>query len=272
MAAYCPYGVSLILFHGGEMLRRSIGTAVAASKLLSRWHSAAWVGAIASLGVSTPGGAADLAVTPPALVTSPKPFFVRLGFVESFFDAGIVTRVAGAPIAGNGTISPVPSAAFEAGVYVAPHVSISFGGGFPPVVSLTGTGALASQGVLFKTQSGVVTLTGQYHFELASALGPAFGPVRPYLGGGIGYAIVFRDIATTIQYPSLRSGGGWVAQTGVDYALNDSWGLYLDFKKIWLKQVFTGLTTLAGVPVLLPVYTRVRSDPMLLTTGVSYRF
>jgi outer membrane protein len=224
-----------------------------------------WLVAFGCLSAVTPARSADLAVSPPApFLTTPKPFFVRLGFVETFFDTGIVTRVAGVPITGNGTIGSVPSAAVEAGVFVAPHVSISVGAGFPPVVSLWGTGALASQGVLFKTQTGVVTLTGQYHFDL--------GPIKPYIGGGVGYAIVFRDIATAIIDPSLRSNAGWVAQTGVDYALTDSWGLYLDFKKVWLKQDFTGLTALApGIPFF-PVSTRVRSDPMLLTTGVSYRF
>ncbi len=212
--------------------------------------------------------AADLplpAVTPPAVVPPPKPFSVRAGFVEGFFDTGVATSIAGSAVTtGNGKISPVPSGSVEAGVFVAPHVAVSVSAGYPPVVSLFGTGSFAPQGVLVKTQTGVVTLTGHYHFD--------FGAFKPYVGGGVGYAVVLRDYNAALVAPNLMSNAGFVAETGIDYALTDTWGVFVEFKKIWLKQNFTGYTAVPGVAGLAPVYARLRTDPILLTTGVSYRF
>jgi outer membrane protein len=212
--------------------------------------------------------AADLATPPvlaPIVPVPPKPFFVRLGFVEGFFDTGLATSIAGSPVTtGNGKLSPVPTASVEAGVFLTPHFAVSISGGFPPVLSLMGTGSFAPQGVLVKSQTGVATLTGHYHFDL--------GPFKPYVGGGVAYAVVLRDLNAAIVAPNLMSNAGLVAETGVDYALTDSWGVFVDFKKIWLKQNFTGFTAVPGVTGLAPVYARVRTDPILLTTGVSYRF
>ncbi len=70
-----------------------------------------------------------------------------------------------------------------------------------------------------------MTFTGQYHIDY-------FGPVRPYVGGGLAYAIVFRNISTgVIGGPRLDNNVGPVVQAGVDYAITDSIGLYIDFKK-----------------------------------------
>jgi outer membrane protein len=222
-----------------------------------------------SFGTPDPALAADLA-QPPVLAVPPppeKPFFVRIGVVGSFFDTDVAAKVVGVPVAGgNGKIASAVSAGFDAGAFILPHFSVSVGGGFPPVLSLTGTGVFAPQGVLVKAQSGLMTFTGQYHIDY-------FGPVRPYVGGGLGYAIVFRDISTgVIGGPRLDNNVGPVVQAGVDYAITDSIGLYIDFKKAWITQNLTGLTAVPAVPGFVPVYARIRSDPILLTAGASYRF
>jgi len=193
-------------------------------------------------------------------------YFFRLGAVGSFFDTGLATSIAGTPVPGSGgKVEPKAAFAFESGVFVTPHIAISFAGGIPPVLSLTGTGVFAPQGVLVKTQTGLATLTAHYHFDY-------FGPLRPYAGGGLGYAIVFRDIAGSTVAPDLRSNAAFVAQAGIDYALTQSLGLYIDVKRAWLKQDFSGFTAVPGVPFLLPVTARLRSDPTLVTMGVSVRF
>jgi len=214
--------------------------------------------------------AADLSASPPPIsalfaLLPPKPFFSRIGVAGVLFDTGLAAHLGGAPIPGSGGKIPnVVTAAFEAGVFVTPNVGVSLGGGFPPVLSLRGTGTLAPEGTLFKAQTGLVTLTAHYHFDL--------GPVRPYVGGGLGYAIVFRDIAQPAVFgPVLYNGFAPVIQAGIDYALTGSVGVYVDLKKAWLSQDMTGFSPVPSGGVL-PVYSRIRSDPVLLTGGFSYRF
>lgn len=229
--------------------------------------------ALASLGpaiLTSTAHAADLAqpvLTPVPPPPAQKPFFVRIGVIGSFFDTGLATNIAGAHVANSGgSIASAVSGSVEAGVYIMPHIAVSLSGGFPPVLSLKGTGVFAAQGVLVKAQSGLTTLTAHYHFDY-------FGPLRPYVGAGVGYAVVFRDIAqpATIA-PSLGNNAGFVAQAGVDYALTDSIGVFVDFKKTWLTQNLNGYSLLPGTPGLWPVSARVRSDPILVTSGLSYAF
>lgn len=249
--------------------RRRIRPGLAASLSLGAFGLGAFGLGALGFGAPDPALAADLA-QPPVVAAPPpaeKPFFVRIGVVGSFFDTDVAAKVVGVPVAGgNGKIASAVSAGFDAGAFILPHFSVSLGGGFPPVLSLTGTGALAPQGVLVKAQSGLMTFTGQYHIDY-------FGPVRPYVGGGLAYAIVFRNISTgVIGGPRLDNNVGPVVQAGVDYAITDSIGLYIDFKKAWITQNLTGLTVTPAVAGFVPVYARIRSDPILLTGGASYRF
>ena len=216
--------------------------------------------------------AADLALplSPVAPAPAPKPFFLHIGVVGSFFDTGLATNIAGARVAGSGgTIGSAVSGNVEAGMYlpfVLPHLAVSFSAGYPPVLGLTGTGVFAPQGTLVKAQSGLGTLTAHYHLD-------NFGPVKPYAGLGIGYALVFRDIATgVVVNPQLNNNIGFVLQGGVDYALTDTFGVFVDLKKAWLHQNLSGLIAEPGVIGFLPVLARVRSDPILLTSGLSVNF
>ncbi len=238
-----------------------------------RRHMTPWLLALMSLGALAPVQAADLAqpvITPIEPLPAPRPFFLHVGVVGSFFDTGLATNIAGAHVAGSGgTIGSAVSGAIETGVYlpfVLPHFAIAFSAGYPPVLALTGTGVFAPQSVLVKAQSGIATLTGQYHLD-------NFGPVKPYAGLGIGYALVFRDIATlAVVNPELDNNVGFVLQGGVDYALTDRFGVFVDLKKVWLHQTLTGMVAVPGTPGLLPVSARVRSDPLILTSGLSINF
>ncbi len=225
---------------------------------------------IASLGSLAPAKAADLAqpvLTPVAPAPAQKPFFIKIGVTGAIFDTGVATNVGGVPVAGSGgTIGSAVSGSVEMGVYVLPHIAFSVAGGFPPVLSLKGIGVFAPQGVLVKAQSGLTTITGHYHFD-------NFGPVKPYVGAGLGYAVVFRDIGLPATLnPNLANNLALVLQAGVDYAITDSFGVYVDARRAWLTQDLTGLSGAPGPTLFLPVSARIRSDPTLLTGGVSYSF
>jgi outer membrane protein len=219
------------------------------------------------------GLAADLPLAPaidpmPAATLAPAalPYFVRLGVAAVIADTRLSARLAGAPVAGgDGSIGTVAAAAVEGGYYLTDTIAVSLAFGYPPTLTTRGTGALAPFGTLYRAVVGLPVLAATYHLDM-------FGAFRPYAGIGVGYAIVFRNEAVAIAAPNLRDRAAFVLVGGIDYALTDRWGVFVDVKKAFLTQRFSGLATpFPGGPAL-PVTASIRSDPLLVTSGVRYRF
>ncbi|MCH2196214.1 OmpW family outer membrane protein [Kordia sp.] len=72
------------------------------------------------------------------------------------------------------------------------------------------------------------TLTFQYHYPI--------GDFKPYVGAGVNYTIFYGayegPILDNIDYDNSF---GFAFQAGFDYALNDTWFLNLDMKKIFIQ-------------------------------------
>jgi outer membrane protein len=241
--------------------------------------------------------AADLpsrAAAPIAPVLEPAfhPFFVRAGVAGVFPDTNINSTVNAATVtspfipfaltnpAGNfpnsGGVSARPAATFEAGYYVTHHIAVSVSGGFPPTFTTVGQNGLASQGVLYRVMEGLAVAAVTYHLD-------NFGPIRPYAGVGVGYAIVFRNESAAVLNPLLRNKAAFVLVGGIDYDLSEHWGIFVDVKKAFLTQSFTGRTQptaviipigpgIPGTAQSTGVSASVRTDPIIATAGVSYRF
>lgn len=102
------------------------------------------------------------------------------------------------------------------------------------------------------------TLSLQYRFN---DLG--LGAFTPYVGAGLNYT----------RFSSVNLGGGTLSvdknsvglslQAGVDYAIDKTWSLNVDIKKV---QIRTDLKNAAG-----PLGT-VKIDPLLVGVGVGYKF
>lgn len=241
--------------------------------------------------------AADLpsrVVTPDAPILEPAfhPFFVRAGVAGVFPDTHIGSTVNAATVTSpflpfaltnpatyypnSGGVSARPAATFEAGYYVTHHIAVAISGGFPPTFTTVGQNGLASQGVLYRVMEGLAVASVTYHLD-------NFGPIRPYAGVGVGYAIVFRNESAAVVNPLLRNKAAFVLVGGIDYDLSEHWGIFVDVKKAFLTQSFTGRTqaTAVTIPVGpgLPgtaqstaVSASVRTDPVIATAGISYRF
>jgi outer membrane protein len=194
--------------------------------------------------------AADLpsrVITPEAPVFVPAwhPFFVRVGVAGVFPDTHINSNIGAATItspflpftltnpAGNfpnsGGVGARPAASFEAGYYVTHNIAVSVSGGFPPTFTTVGQNGLASQGVLYRVMEGLAVAAVTYHLD-------NFGPIRPYAGVGIGYAIVFRNESAAVLNPLLRDKAAFVLVGGIDYDLSEHWGIFVDVKKAFLTQ------------------------------------
>lgn len=102
-------------------------------------------------------------------------------------------------------------------------------------------------------------LTLQYHFL-------PDGDFSPYIGAGINYTIMYNPSvgrsATSVDYSNEI---GYAFQVGLDYKLNDRWGINLDLKKVFVDtdiKVNGGAINANGTDL----------DPWVAGIGISYKF
>lgn len=102
------------------------------------------------------------------------------------------------------------------------------------------------------------TLSLQYHF---TDLG--LGAFKPYVGAGLNYT----------RFSSVNLGGGTLSvdknsfglslQAGVDYAIDKTWSVNFDVKKVQIRTDLKTATATLGT---------VKIDPLLVGVGVGYKF
>jgi outer membrane protein len=100
----------------------------------------------------------------------------------------------------------------------------------------------------------------QYHFT-------DFGAFKPYLGAGVNYTFMLRNKAKGVFTAfDVKNEPGLALQVGFDYMIDQHGGVNVDVKKLWLRPDATGVV--GG----LPVSAKVKLDPWLIATGITYRF
>ena len=215
--------------------------------------------------VALPALAADLpssTFAPAApLLAQPSPWMIRVR-------AMVVAPQSSASVSVNGGAS---TTSLHASTAVVPELDISYfftkNIAAELVLGVTphdvkGTGALAGLGKIGSTWLLPPTLLLQYHFT-------DLGAFKPYIGAGVNYTRTFNNVAKgPMSSFKVKSAPGLALQAGLDYMIDQHWGLNLDVKKLWLRPDAIATLT-AG---LLPVTAKVKLDPWLISTGVTYRF
>lgn len=222
-----------------------------------------WAGAFASVLLHTAAaGAADLARRSdvPQAPSFLSGFYVHAGpagliLGESAKIALGGTRVPGASV----EVNPQVTAAAELGYFFTPNLAASFTGGYPPTVDIMGRGTVGSLGRMGSMTYGPATLTAHYHFT-------GFGAIQPYVGAGPTFMYVFNANDGALNNLKVNNALGFAVQIGADIMLNERWGAFIDVKKAYLRTTATG--TLGGVPT----KSKVTVDPLVIHTGVTYRF
>jgi outer membrane protein len=100
-------------------------------------------------------------------------------------------------------------------------------------------------------------LTVQYHFNPK-------GRFSPYVGTGPNYMLFYSGEDKNGYAVKLKSGFGWAAQAGADYALKDRWSANIDVKKVFYS---TTATINGGA-----LTSHVKMDPWVVSAGFSYRY
>jgi len=206
--------------------------------------------------------AADAPVryTAPAIPATNLPFFLHIGPAGLLLSESAKMNVGGAPFPGGSVrIDSQITAAIELGYFVTPEIAVSFTGGFPPTVDVMGKGTAAGLGRIGKATYGPTVLSAHYHFK-------QFGAFQPYIGAGPTFMIVFGTKDGAMSNVKLNNAVGFAGQIGFNYMFDQKWGMFVDVKKAYLRTTSTG--TLGGAPV----KANIKLDPLVLHSGLTYRF
>ena len=165
-----------------------------------------------------------------------------------------------------------------------------------------GTGSIFGSSVI-KTWVFPPSLTLVYHWT-------NFGGFQPYLGAGVNFTAFWgtragnqpfalsSPVGAAAGFPAGYTGivtatgatitpsWGVVGQAGFDYMINQNWGWNFDAKYIMMEpnaHVWSGVTALptaagqlgqpiGGVPLSVPLNLAVKINPIVISTGLTYRF
>jgi outer membrane protein len=187
-------------------------------------------------------------------------FYIHAGPAGIVLSEGAKISVGGAHVAG-GNISVKPQASFvvEAGYFINRNFVVSITGGWPPRAHVKAAGSIRNFGKLGIATYGPATLTAHYHFT-------SFGRFQPYIGMGPTFLIPILNQDRLVTNLNLQSSLGFAVQIGFDYMINERWGVFFDLKKAYLRSKATGVLNGA------PLAAKVKFDPLVLHTGVTYRF
>lgn len=148
---------------------------------------------------------------------------------------------------------------FEIGHFVHPNVAVRLMGTTPAETFNLPAGSLAGTPNLFNDTSSNFTLTATFHPFRESRF-------SPYVGGGIGLNHIWSTeerLATDVE---ISDAHGPVIQAGVEFDINDRFGLFVDAKKAFWSADASGF--------LGPVFIEAEAelDPVILSAGAVIRF
>jgi outer membrane protein len=193
-------------------------------------------------------------------------FYVNLGVAGLLFDTDASINAAGRPLPGSNLhASNNATLGFGIGYFVTPDVSLLALLGVPPQTTLTGRGTLSGL-TLGKVTYGPSMLAANYHFR-------QFGAFQPFLGAGITYTVVFGTKDNAIVNLRVKNSIGAVIRGGFDVMFSDRWGAFFSVSKVFVTTKASGnansaIPTLGGAPV----SAHVSFDPLILFSGITYRF
>ncbi|MGD2133569.1 MAG: OmpW family outer membrane protein [Maricaulaceae bacterium] len=166
------------------------------------------------------------------------------------------------PIGGDSDISDQWVPEIDATYFFTDHIAVEV------IAAVTPHEVVATGTSLGTVDLGDVTLlpptvTLQYHFDVNDRM-------KPYVGAGVNYTHFFNDdlpSGSPLVGISYDDSFGWALQAGVDIAVNETWFLNLDVKKI---DINTDVTIDAGGLGI--VNADVDIDPVVVGVGFGRKF
>jgi outer membrane protein len=141
-----------------------------------------------------------------------------------------------------------------------PNVGIELVIGVPPTIKGNAAGTVAFLGDdILSAKSVSPTLLVNYHF------GSAGDTWRPYVGLGINYTRFIDAKSSLATDVSLGDSWGIAGQIGLNYAINNNWGLFGSIAALQVKSKLVA----SGPSVLT---TTIDFRPVVYSFGASYAF
>ena len=187
-------------------------------------------------------------------------WFIRAGIADIDLSHQLSLTVGGQAVPGAALkFHQVYTPLAEIGRTVAEDWAVVATLGLPPTTSAYGGGSIAPFGKLEGTTFGPGAVTVQYQ--------PIHdGFVRPYVGAGISYMIVFNTTSAAVQNAKLSNDLAPVLEVGSDFALSEQYGLFLEAKKSFLESNTSG--TFGGNPLA----GKASLDPWVFAVGATAHF
>ena len=205
-------------------------------------------------------GIAALSLASAANAQDTSRWFVHAGPAEMILEPKATVTAGGQPVPGAAV--SVPNAwtvEAEIGYFVTPNIALAFAGGYPPVVTINGSGSLAGVGKAGQMQAGPSALNVSYHFNRG-------GVVQPYLGAGTAFMIVWNTKDGALTNLKVDNAIAPEVQVGSDFMFSPHWGAFIDYKRTWLTT--TARANLGPAPIV----AKVDLNPTVVNAGVVYRF
>ncbi|MDF1480626.1 OmpW/AlkL family protein [Extensimonas sp. H3M7-6] len=191
-----------------------------------------------------------------------SPWSVAVGPVHLAFSTK-ADLYAGGPVPGAGVHASSDNVlGVEIGYHFTPHWMARLDLANPVRSNLTGTGNLAPLGQLTQAKVGPAILTMNYTPGM-------WGPIRPYIGGGMVYMKVFSASSNALQNVKVDNAFGGAFLVGADWPLRDGYSLALSVQKLYLKTNATGTVPAMGGA---PVTASVRLDPLVSFLSLRKQF
>jgi outer membrane protein len=166
----------------------------------------------------------------------------------------------GVPPGADATTSNATTVIFTYERLVMPNVGVELVVGVPPTIKGNGAGSVAFLGDnILSAKSVSPTLLVNYHF------GSAGDTWRPYVGVGVNYTRFIDANSSLATNVSLGDSWGAAGQIGLNYAINNNWGLFGSIAAVQVKSKLV-----ASGPSLLT--TTIDFRPIIYSFGVSYAF
>jgi outer membrane protein W len=193
---------------------------------------------------------------------------VRAGFSSLSLADAVDLNVGGAPFAGAKLSTfehATPSVQF--GRFLTDHIAINATLGLPPKINIYGGGSIGVlpdgkggfTGKLGEITYGPTAFTLQYHFTRE-------GRVRPYVGVGASYMIVFDTKDGAFQDLKVSDDLAPAFEVGTDLMVSNKMGLFMDVKKALLRPTSYGKFQGADV------VGKTRLDPWVFSGGLAIHF
>jgi len=212
------------------------------------------------LGLTAHFGSADRASANEPIGTDTTKWTIRGGLTSLRLADKVALNVGGAPYPGAALSTfEHQTVSVQVGRFLTPNIAVNATVGFPPTIDIFGGGSIGALPKLGRVTYGPVVATLQYHFTRS-------GRVRPYVGAGAAYMIVFntKDGA----FGNLKVGNDLAPafEAGTDIMVTNRWGLFADVKKALLRPRTSGLFMGASVEG------KTRLDPWAFSGGASFHF